>query len=144
MTLAGDLDLAPFGKKVDHGDAHAVETAGGLVRTLLKLAAELEHRHHAFERGDLAIHLLGELRMPVCRNATAVVLDGHTAIDVDHDIHMLGKARHAFVDRIVDHLVDEMMETAGGVVTDVHAEAFADMLPVGEMFQVSRRVLCLL
>ena len=144
MPLAGDLDLAPFGKKVDHGDAHAVETAGGLVRTLLKLAAELEHRHHAFERGDLAIHLLGELRMPVCRNATAVVLDGHTAIDVDHDIHMLGKARHAFVDRIVDHLVDEMMETAGGVVTDVHAEAFADMLPVGEMFQVSRRVLCLL
>ena len=82
--------------------------------------------------------------MPVCRDAAAVVLDGHAAIDVDCDADVLRKARHAFVDRIVDHLVDEMMETAGGVVTDVHAEAFADMLPVGEMFQVGGRVLCLL
>ena len=144
MPLAGDLDLAPFGKKVDHGDAHAVETAGGLVGTLLKLAAKLQHRHHAFKRGDLTVHLLGELRMAVGRDAAAIVLDGHAAIDVDRDADVLRKAGHAFVDRIVDHLVDEMMETAGGVVADVHAEAFADMLPVGEMFQVGGRVLCLL
>ena len=57
---------------------------------------------------------------------------------------MLGMAGHALVDRVVDHLVDEMMEPAGGVVADVHAKAFADMLPVGEVFQVGGRVLCLL
>ena len=144
MPFAGDLDLAPFGKKVDYGDTHAVEAAGCLVGALLELAAELEHRHHALERGDVAVHLFGELRMPVGRDAAAVVLDGHTAIDIDRDADVLRKARHALVDRVVHHFVDEMMETAGGVVADVHAEAFADMLPVGKVLQVGGRVLSLL
>ena len=144
MPFAGDLDLAPFGKKVDHGDAHAVEAAGGLVGTLLELAAELQHRHHPLERGDVAVHLFGELRMPVGRDAATVVLDGHTAIDVDRDADVLRKACHAFVDRVVHHFVNEMMQTAGGVVADVHAETFADMLPVGKVLQVCGRVLSLL
>ena len=54
VAVAADFDLAPFGEEIDHGDADAVQAAGGLVGPLLELAAELEHRHHAFERGDVA------------------------------------------------------------------------------------------
>ena len=36
------------------------------------------------------------------------------------------------------------MQTAGGVVADVHAKAFADMLPVRKVLQVCGCVLSLL
>ena len=143
MAFAGDLDLTPFRKKVDHGHAHAVEATGGLVGPLLELAAELEDRHHALERRDVAVHLFGKLRMAVGRNAAAVVLDGHAAVDVDRHAHVLGMPGHALVDRVVHHLLDQMMEPARGVVADVHAEPLADVLAIGEVLEVRRRVVLL-
>ena len=35
VALAADLDLAPLGEEVDHGDADAVQTAGGLIGPFL-------------------------------------------------------------------------------------------------------------
>ena len=61
VAVAADFDLAPLGEEVDDGDADAVQAAGGLVGALLELAAELEHGHHAFERGDVAAGFFGEL-----------------------------------------------------------------------------------
>ena len=133
MPLAGHLHLAPLGEEVDHGHTHAMETARRLIGPLFKLPAKLEHRHHALERGDLPFHLLGKLRMAVDRDAAAVVLNRHTPVDIHRHAHMLGVAGHALVDRVVDHLVDEMVEPAGGVIADVHAKPLADMLAVGEV-----------
>ena len=84
-AVAADFDLAPFGEEVHHGDADAVQTAGGLVGALLELAAELEHGHHAFERGDVAAGLFGELIVLFDGDAAAVVFDGDRAVDVDGD-----------------------------------------------------------
>ncbi len=61
-AVAADFDLAPFGEEVHHRDANAVQAAGGLVGAFLELAAEFEDGHHAFERGDVAADLFGELR----------------------------------------------------------------------------------
>ena len=59
VAIAGDFDFAPFGEEVHDGDADAVQPAGGLVGAFFELAAEFEDGHHAFERGDFAIHFLG-------------------------------------------------------------------------------------
>ena len=59
VAVAADFDLAPFGEEIHHGDADAVQAAGGLVGALAELAAELEHGHHAFERGDVAADFFG-------------------------------------------------------------------------------------
>ena len=58
------------------------------------------------------------------------------AIDVDRDGDGRGVAGHRFVDRVVDDFVHEMMQTADGRITDVHARAFADVLQVGEVLEV--------
>jgi hypothetical protein len=120
-----------------------VEAAGGLVGPLLELAAELEDRHHPLEGRDIPLHLLRELRVAVGGNAAAVILDGHAAVHVHRHADVLGVPRHALVDRVVDHLVDQVVQAAGGVVADVHAEPLADMLAVGEMLEVGRRVVLL-
>ena len=55
-AIAGDIDFAPFGQKVDDGNADTVQPAGGLLcpfdwAPFGELAAEFEYGHYAFERG---------------------------------------------------------------------------------------------
>ena len=136
VAVTRDLHLAPFREEVHDRDADAMEATGGLVGPLLKLASELQDRHHPLEGRDFSVHLLGELGMLLHGNAAAVVLDGNTPVDVHHHGHALGVVGHALVDRVVDDFVDEVVEAAGGVVADVHAEPFADVLAVGKMEQI--------
>ena len=68
VAVAADFHLAPLGEEVDHRDADAVQAAGGLVRALLELAAELQHAHHALERRE------AQVGMRLDRDAAAVVL----------------------------------------------------------------------
>ena len=75
VAVAADFDLAPFGEEVDDRDADAVQAAGGLVGAFVELAAELEHGHHAFERGDVAAGFFGELGVLLDGDAAAIVFD---------------------------------------------------------------------
>ena len=98
VAIARNFDLAPFRKKVDDRHAHAVQAARRLVGALLKLATKLKHRHHAFERGNFAVHLLGKLGVPLDGNAAAVVFHRDAAVSVDNHAHTLGIVGHAFID----------------------------------------------
>ncbi len=141
VAVAGDFDLAPFGKEVDDGDADAVQTAGGLVRAFFELAAELEDRHNAFQRGDVAAHFFGELIVLVDRDAAAIVFDGDGTIVVDGDPHFAGEVGHGLVDGIVDDFVDQVVQTAAGAVANVHARPFAHVFQVGQVQQIFGGVL---
>ena len=78
VPAAADLNLAPLREKIDHGDAHTVQAAGSLVGALGELAAELEHRHHALQRGKT------QVRMDLDGNAAAVVFNRHRTVVVDN------------------------------------------------------------
>ena len=69
-------------------------------------------------------------------DAAAVVLHRDRAVVVDGHGNLRGVAGHRLVDRVVDHLVDEVMQPAGGGVGDVHAGPLADVLQVAEVFEV--------
>ena len=58
VAVAADLDFAPLRQEVDHGHAHAVQAAGGLVRALFELAAEFEHASSRLRAWKLAAHFL--------------------------------------------------------------------------------------
>ena len=60
------------------------------------------------------------------RNAAAVVDDGHRPIDVDRDVDLVAEACQGLVDRIVNDLVDEMMQTGRPGRPDVHRRPQAD------------------
>ena len=140
MPVAVDLDFAPLRQEIDHGHTHAVQTAGGLIRTLLELAAKFQDAHHAFERGHLAAHFLGQLIVRLDRDPATIVLDRHRTIRVDGDVDVLGIAGHGFVDRVVHHFVDQVVQPPRRDVADVHGRAFAHVLPVGQVLQVLRTV----
>ncbi len=75
LLAAGHFDDAMFGQRVHHGDAHAMEAAGGFIDLRVEFAAGMERGHDHFEGG-----LVLELGVRVDGNAAAVVGDGEIAI----------------------------------------------------------------
>jgi hypothetical protein len=80
-----------------------VQTARDLVAVVVELAAGVQHGQHDFGRRLAAL-------VHVDRNAAAVVDDGDRVVDVDRDVDLIAEAGERLVDRVVDDLVDEVMQ----------------------------------
>ncbi len=107
----------PFGESVDHRDADAVQTAGDLVPVAAELAPGVKLREHD-----------GESREPllfdhVDRNASTVIDDGYRIVGMDRDVDRVIATGECLVDRVVDDLVDEMVEAPRTCRSDVHPGA---------------------
>ena len=126
LAVAPDLERELGGEGVDHGDADAVQAARDLVGAVVELAARVQGGHHHLGGGPA----LGGVH--VDRDAAAVVRDGHAVVLVDGDRDLLAVAGDRLVDRVVHHLVDEVVETLGTGGPDVHRGPFSDRL---EAFQ---------
>ena len=125
LAVAPDLELERLRQRVDDRDADAVQAARDLVAVVVELAAGVQHGQHDFG-GRLAA------RVPVDRDAAAVVDDGDRVVDVDRDVDLIAEAGQRLVDRVVDDLVDEVMQPGGPGRADVHRRPLADRLEAFE------------
>ena len=119
-ALPADLGVHPGGQGVDHGDAHAVQTAGDGVATASELAAGVQDRHDDLDGG---LVLGGVL---VDGDASTVVDDLDAAVFLDRDLDVVGVAGQGLVDGVVDDLVHQVVQAAFAGGSDVHARALAD------------------
>ncbi len=114
LPVAAHFDGESFGERVDDGDADAVQAAGDLIARAAELAAGVQLRQHDGERGHaLVLH-------DVDGDARAPVLDRDGMVGVKRHLDAVVAVRERLVDGVVDHLVDEMVETAEARRTDVH------------------------
>ena len=91
----------------------------------------MENGQHDFRRRLAA-------GVQVDRNAAAVVDDGDRVVDVDGDVDLIAESGQRLVDRVVDDLVDEVVQPGRAGGPDVHRralphrlEAFEDLDLVG-------------
>ena len=119
-AVAVDFDRHPGGKGVHAGDADAVEAAGHLVGVVVELAAGVQHGHHDFDGRD------AEFLVDVDRDAASVVADADAVVREDGHGDLRGESGERFVDTVVDHFINEVMQAALGRVADVHAGTLAD------------------
>src|SRR5207245_4311071 len=105
LVVAPDLDLEGLAQGVHHGYAHAVQAARDLVGLVVELAARVQLGEHDLRR----VHA-GHGRVGTAGDAAAVVDDGDRVVDVDGDVDLRAVSGQGLVHRIVDHLVDEMVE----------------------------------
>ena len=119
-AIAAHLHFHLCGKGVHNGNAHAVQTAGNFVSLATEFAAGVQNGEHDLDRGNL---LLGVL---VHGNAAAVVLTGDGIVGVDGHLDGIAVPGQSLVHSVVDHLVDQVVQTAGAGGADVHARAFAN------------------
>ncbi len=120
LIVARNLDLEPVGKGVDALGADAVEAAGIFVGALAEFAAGMEVGQHQLDGGHLPF------RVHVHGDASAIVANGDRAVHMDGHADLLAKAGEMFVNRIVEHLENTVMQPALVGIADIHAGPFSD------------------
>ena len=118
VAVAADLDVEPLGQRVHDRHADAVQAARHLVAVVVELAAGVQDGQH-----DLGGRLAALVH--VDRNAAAVVDDGDRVVEVNADVDLVAVPGQRFVDRVVDDLVDQVMQTLRPGRADVHGRALA-------------------
>jgi hypothetical protein len=111
-----------------------VQTRGDLVAAAAELAAGVQHGHHHLE-GRLL-----QLWLQVDRDATPVVGHGDRAVGVDHDLDAIAVTGQRLVDRVVDELVDHVVQAVHVGVADVHARPATNRLEALEDLDVGAGV----
>ncbi len=106
VPVAVNLRAKGFTQRVDAADANAVETAGDLVAPAAELASRVEHGQRDGER------VLARFFVQADRNAAPVVHNGYGVIRADKDFHVRAVAGQRFVNGVIDHLGDEVMQSA--------------------------------
>ncbi len=138
--VALDLHRQPAGERVDDGDADAVQAAGHRVGLAVELAAGVQRGQHDLDRRPLLD------RVPVDRDAPAVVGDAHPAVGHQRHHDRVADAGHRLVDRVVHHLLDQVVEPPLPGRSDVHSRALANCfqtLENGDRARVVVRRRCL-
>ena len=117
-----DLNFQPLRERIDHARAHAMQTAGDFISPAAEFAARVQHRVDDFQRGPTGLCL------NVDRDAASVVLDRDGVALVDRHLDVMAIARQRLVDRVVDDLIDEVVQSGGARRADVHARPLTHSL----------------
>ncbi len=136
VAVAAHLGDETLGERVHDRDADAVEAAGDLVAVTAELAAGVELRKYDRERRQaLFLH-------QVDRDARAPILDRDGMVRMEGHFDPVVAALEGFVDGVVDHLIDEVMEAAETGRTDVHPGPEPDRLEAFQDRDVLSGVVC--
>ncbi len=111
-----------------------METPGDGVAAAAEFAAGMEDRHHDFDRG-LVLCLI-----QIDRDAAAVVDDADSSVGEHRDQDGVAIAGEGFIHRVVDDLVDQVVQPARAGGTDVHSWTFANRLKTFEHLDLIRTV----
>ena len=137
VAVAEHLRHHPGRQGVDARNADTVETARHLVRAFVKLSSCVQHGHHDLQRR------LVQFLMFVHRYASTVVLYGYRVIFVNRNFNVSAISGHCLVDRVVDGLVHQVVETFLADVANVHSGALAHGLKTLEHLYVTGRIIVL-
>ena len=89
VAVAPDAHLHPFGQRVHHGGADAMQAAGHLVGVLVEFAAGMQAGQHDLGGGDAF------LGVDIGGNAAAVVAHRDAAVAVQDQLARVGETRPA-------------------------------------------------
>ena len=138
LAVTVDIDFHPFAQGVDDADAHAVQTAGDGVAVGVEFAAGVQGRQHDFQSTGTGLLVLLD------GNAAAVVLDGATAVGLNPNDDFRAVSGQGLVDGVVQHFVDEMMQTADAAVADVHVRTLAHRVHAAQHLDIAGIILIVL
>ena len=137
ILAVADSDLEPFGQRVDDRCTDAVQTAGHLISAAAELTAGMQYGKDDRDRGQT------HLGIDADRDTAAVILNADDVAGQDRNIDLIAIACQRLVDRVVDDLIDQMMQTAFTGGAYVHTGAFTDSFESLEYLDLVRAVFTL-
>jgi hypothetical protein len=97
----------------------------------------VEDRHHDLGRRTPL------LLVDVGRDAAAVIDDSDRVVHMDGDLDGVAVTRQSLVDRIIDHLVNQVMKPDIAGRADIHRRTLAHCVTSLENYDLRRSVFCL-
>ena len=135
-AVVANLHLGPFGQRVDNRRADAVQAARHLVSAAAELTARVqlgEHQRHSRDP-ELWVDTRGDAASIVPHADDVPLQDFHLDFGTD--------ARECLVDRVIDDLIDQVVQAPWPRRPDVHARAFAHRFKPFEYLYVVFIVVC--
>lgn len=97
-----------------------MKSTRNLVRVLVELSARMKRAHNHFKGGDLLYRVRSN------GYTTAIILNRTRSIRVQCYEDVLAVSCKCFVDRIVHHFLNEVVQPALAHIADIHGGTFAD------------------
>ena len=100
-----DLNMEPFGERIDTGGTNTVQATSGLVADLfstVKFTTGVQCRHDDFKGGNAC-------RVCINRDASTVITDGYATITMEFNFNLRPVTGTYFVYGIVNQFCDEMV-----------------------------------
>lgn len=118
FVIALDNQFQFLGQGVNHGNTHAVQTAGHFIGVIVEFTARVQHGHDHFRSRNALF------RVNTGRDATPVILHGYGVIGMNGDDNVFTVTRERFVDSVIYHLEYHVVQTGAVIrVADIHTRA---------------------
>ena len=134
LVVPPDFHFQTGTQGVHAGNTHPVQTAGHFVGIMVKLTAGMENGQHHLHSGFVFrfVHIHG--------NTAAVVDDGNAVILMDHHLNVGSVTCQGFVNTVVHHFINQVVQTAFTGITDIHGRPFPDGFQTFQNRDLSGRI----
>ena len=106
------------GKSIYHRGTYAVQTTAGLVGGIIEFTAGMKSREYQALRTDsFFVHSHG--------NTTSVIFHGCGAVGFQCHLYRITISGQMLVHRVINDLVDQMIQSLGGDTADIHSGSFS-------------------
>ena len=143
VRLTIDLTIAmylsdQFHRKGIHARyTYTVQTTRYFITVLIEFTAGVQHRQHDFESrlALLLVHIGGD--------TSTVILYGDRVVLVDGYLDVGAITRQSLVDRVIDNLINQVVQTLFAHITNIHCGSFAYCFKTFQHLNTGSRILLL-
>ena len=119
VSFSADFDVKIGRQCIYHRGTYAVQTTAGLVGGIIEFTAGMKSREYQALRTDsFFVHSHG--------NTTSVIFHGCGAVGFQCHLYRITISGQMLVHRVVNNLIDKVVQALAGDTADVHAGTLAD------------------
>jgi len=118
VIVAANFQIKATRKSINHGYTDTMKTTGNLVGVAIEFTTSMEDGHNDFS-GRLILACV-----QIHGNSPTVVFNCNGAVDMYKYKNFIAITRERFINRIIDYLINQMMQTHGTCGSNIHSRAF--------------------
>ena len=134
FTVSIYIGFEPFAEGIYDADPYPVQSAGHFVTVAIELSTGVQRRQYHLQSAFLCLFML------FYRYSSAVILNCTTAVGLYVHSYAVAESGQRFINRVIQHLIDQMVQPSACPVADIHIRAFANRLQSPEYLYIARIV----
>ena len=131
LSVSEYISFEPFTESICNADAYAVQAAGHFVAVTVELTAGVQGCQHDLQGAFFCLFVHFD------RYASSVIFYGAASVGLDAHVNLIAKTCQRLVDGVIQHFIDQMVQSAASTVADVHIRPFAHRFYAPQDFYIT-------